>query len=45
VFLSHTELSGQFILRLAVGSAHVRDEDLEAAWTELTGAYADLRTD
>ena len=45
VFLSHTELSGRFILRLAVGSAHVRDEDLEAAWTELTGAYADLRTD
>ena len=45
VFLSHTELAGQFVLRLAVGSAHVRDEDLEAAWTELTGAYADLRTD
>jgi len=45
VFLSHTELSGQFVLRLAVGSAHVRDVDLEAAWTELTGAYAELRTD
>jgi len=45
VFLSHTELSGEFVLRLAVGSAHVRDEDLEAAWTELTSVYADLNTD
>ena len=45
VFLSHTELAGQFVMRLAVGSAHVRDEDLEAAWTELTQSYEDLRTD
>ena len=42
VFLSHTELAGQFVLRLAVGSAHVRDEDIEAAWTELTQSYEDL---
>ena len=45
VFLSHTELAGQTVLRLAVGSAHVRDEDLEAAWTELTQSYEDLRND
>jgi aromatic-L-amino-acid decarboxylase len=45
VFLSHTELDGRFVLRLAVGSAHVRDEDLEAAWTELVRAYEGLRTD
>ena len=42
VFLSHTELAGQFVLRLAVGSAHVREEDIEAAWTELTRSYEDL---
>ncbi len=43
VFLSHTVLEGTFVLRLAVGSAHVRDEDLDGAWMELTSVYEDLK--
>jgi aromatic-L-amino-acid decarboxylase len=45
VFLSHTELSGRFVLRLAVGSAWVRAEDIEAAFQELIAAYESLRAD
>jgi aromatic-L-amino-acid decarboxylase len=43
VFLSHTVLEDTFVLRLAVGSAHVREEDLDAAWMELTSGFEDLR--
>ncbi|MCL7980947.1 MAG: pyridoxal-dependent decarboxylase [marine benthic group bacterium] len=44
VFLSHTELSGRFVLRLSVGSAWVRDEDIEAAETELAAVQESLKT-
>lgn len=44
VFLSHTELSGRYVLRLAVGSAWVRDEDIAAARAELGAAYEALTT-
>lgn len=44
VFLSHTELSDTFVLRLAVGSAHVREQDLDTAWMELTEVFEDMRT-
>jgi hypothetical protein len=42
VFLSHTELCGRFVLRLAVGSAWVRQEDIDAAIEELRVAYESL---
>ena len=42
VFLSHTELSGRYVLRLAVGSAWVRQEDIDAAIHELRAAYESL---
>jgi len=45
VFLSHTELSGRFVLRLAVGSAWVRPEDIDAAISELRAAYESLAAD
>ncbi|MEJ2482650.1 MAG: pyridoxal-dependent decarboxylase [Gemmatimonadota bacterium] len=44
VFLSHTELSGRYVLRLAVGSAWVRAEDITAARTELGASYEALAT-
>lgn len=44
VFLSHTELLGQYVLRLAVGSAWVRQEDLDAARSELTAVYEAMTT-
>ncbi len=44
VFLSHTELSGRYVLRLSVGSAWVRDEDITAAEAELAEAYESLTT-
>jgi aromatic-L-amino-acid decarboxylase len=42
VFLSHTELSGRYVLRLSVGSAWVRDEDIAAARSELAAAHEAL---
>lgn len=45
VFLSHTELSGRFVLRLAVGSAWVRQEDIDTAIEELSAAYESLAAD
>jgi tyrosine decarboxylase len=44
VFLSHTELSDRFVLRLAIGSAWVRAEDIAAARAELGAAYETLAT-
>ena len=32
VFLSHTELNGQFVIRLAIGNLATAREDVELAW-------------
>lgn len=32
VFISHTQLNGRYVLRLAIGNANTRREHLEAAW-------------
>ncbi len=43
VFLSHTVLDGRFTLRLAVGGARTRREDVAAARQELEREYERLR--
>jgi aromatic-L-amino-acid/L-tryptophan decarboxylase len=43
VFLSHTVLGGRYALRLAIGSAWVRDEDVRAAREELAGEHERMR--
>ena len=35
LFLSHTRLGGRFVLRLAVGNAGTREEDIRLAWDVL----------
>ena len=44
VFLSHTVLDGRFTLRLAIGSAWVREEDVTAARSELETVFEDMTT-
>jgi aromatic-L-amino-acid decarboxylase len=44
VFLSHTVLDGRFTLRLAIGSAWVREEDVSAARSELETVFEDMTT-
>lgn len=44
VFLSHTVLDGRYTLRLAIGSAWVREEDVAAARAELAAVHDDLTT-
>ncbi len=44
VFLSHTVLDGRFTLRLAIGSAWVREEDVAAARAELVAACENMTT-
>jgi len=44
VFLSHTVLDGRFTLRLAIGSAWVREEDVATARSELVAALDDMTT-
>lgn len=44
VFLSHTVLDGRHTLRLAVGSAWVREEDVRAARDELAAVHDRMRT-
>ena len=39
VFLSHTELSGRYVLRLSVGGPFTREEHVRRAWERLTEAY------
>lgn len=43
VFLSHTVLRGQVVLRLAIGNLGTTWADVERAWELLTRAAADLR--
>ena len=38
VFLSHTELGGRFVLRLAIGNAATASEHVDAAWDALREA-------
>ncbi|HLJ69108.1 MAG TPA: pyridoxal-dependent decarboxylase [Chloroflexota bacterium] len=38
VFLSHTELNGRYILRLAVGNLRTEERHLHTAWDELRAA-------
>lgn len=35
VFLSHTRLDGRYVLRLAIGNARTREEDVRRAWEVL----------
>ena len=39
VFLSHTAVSGRYVLRLAVGSARGTEQAVQAAWSLLTDEY------
>lgn len=45
VFLSHTEVAGSYVIRLAVGSFTTRREHVEEAWRALTDGYEALRAD
>lgn len=40
VFLSHTELSGRYVLRLSVGGPFTREEHVRGAWRRLSEAHA-----
>ena len=42
VFLSHTKLNGQFVLRLAVGNARTTEDDVRLAWDVLRRQAARL---
>jgi aromatic-L-amino-acid decarboxylase len=35
IFLSHTKLDGRYVLRLAIGNARTREEDVRRAWEVL----------
>jgi len=40
LFLSHTRLHGQYVIRLAVGNERTTQEDVRRAWDSLRGAAA-----
>ncbi len=40
LFLSHTRLNGQYVIRLAVGNERTTQEDVRRAWDSLRGAAA-----
>ncbi|HMM77571.1 MAG TPA: pyridoxal-dependent decarboxylase [Gammaproteobacteria bacterium] len=42
LFISHTVLDGQHVLRLCVGQGATRAEHVEAAWREIAAAAAEL---
>jgi aromatic-L-amino-acid decarboxylase len=42
VFLSHAVLGGRYVLRLAVGQQHTREEDVRLAWATLRETAAGL---
>jgi aromatic-L-amino-acid decarboxylase len=44
VFLSHTRLRGQYVLRLAVGNLRTTERHIARAWELLRQHAADLRT-
>ena len=41
VFLSHTRLSGRFVIRLAIGNLHTTEEHVDRAWTLLKAGLAE----
>jgi aromatic-L-amino-acid/L-tryptophan decarboxylase len=41
LFLSHTRLNGQYVIRLAVGNERTTEEDIARAWTALRAAAQD----
>jgi aromatic-L-amino-acid/L-tryptophan decarboxylase len=43
IFLSHTRLSGHYVLRLAVGNLHTTEAHVRRAWTLLQEKAAELR--
>ncbi len=42
VFLSHTRLSGRFVIRVAIGNIRTEDEHVARAWAQLQAAAARL---
>jgi aromatic-L-amino-acid decarboxylase len=44
VFLSHTRLRGQYVLRLAIGNLRTTERHIGRAWELLRQHAADLRT-
>ncbi len=42
IFLSHTRLGGQFVLRLAIGNAQTTEDDVRLAWDVLRREAASL---
>ena len=45
LYLTHTMLDDQFVLRLAVGSSATRREHVQAAWTRIVDTARDLSAD
>jgi aromatic-L-amino-acid decarboxylase len=41
-YLSHTRLDGRYVLRLAIGNAATREDDVREAWDELRRCAAEL---
>jgi aromatic-L-amino-acid decarboxylase len=42
LFLTHTVVDGETVLRLAVGSPQTQQRHLDAAWAELAGTATDV---
>jgi aromatic-L-amino-acid decarboxylase len=42
ILISHAVLAGRYVLRLAVGQMHTREEDVEQAWQVLKREAAGL---
>jgi hypothetical protein len=42
VYLTHTELDGQFVIRMAIGQRLTERSHIEAAWRLITEAAATL---
>ena len=41
LYLTHTKLRGQYVLRLCVGQAHTERRHVEAAWQAIQAAVAE----
>ena len=42
LFLTHTRLDDQFVLRLAIGQTYTEQRHVEAAWDVIRAAAADV---
>ena len=40
LFLSHTRLSGRYVIRLAIGNERTTEDDVRRAWDSLRAAAA-----